>query len=523
MSRTQDFPFDIAYVADLLHLRVRRRCADGFYTDCPFCGDNRGKMKITDTINVWRCNYCGESGGMLRLYAKVHNISLSEANREICNSIMNGNTYNESPALVQTAPRRVEQSALAEISVVDKTLNGLLGMLKLSEQHREHLRTVRGLSDEEIDRLGYKSTPPFYMCKALTDRLISLGCSVSGVPGFYQKDGHWTVRFLSVMAGIILPVRGIDGLIHGFQIRLDQPFQDAAKGNGSGAKYIWLSSAGKPMGSSSGSPIHFVGNPNARVVYLTEGVLKADIAHCLMDRTFIGIAGINNTASLELMLSYLAANGTQTVIAAPDIDRYSNGNVHAGLDKICFMIRKYGMECRILDWNPNYKGIDDWQLALKRKTQGNTAQKCSILLNAASSSTEKQQKYRIYQLDFSGGRVFPFAFRDIKYMREAGYEQPPAEDYRLVYDGILPCSGNASISDCLTRIAELYRDDLPEGYRGRYVAPSDIVELYDDNDSKYFYREKNGFCLVQFSPLLDKLLRKEYGRKIRRTKKIRMG
>lgn len=90
MGQTQDFPFDIEDVTELLHLRIRRRCADGVYTDCPICGDNRGKMKVNYAMNVWRCNYCGESGGMLKLYAKVHGISNSEAYQEICEAIQNG-------------------------------------------------------------------------------------------------------------------------------------------------------------------------------------------------------------------------------------------------------------------------------------------------------------------------------------------------------------------------------------------------------------------------------------------------
>lgn len=46
MSHKQDFPFDIEYVVHLLNLRIRRPREDGVYTDCPFCGDNRGKLKV---------------------------------------------------------------------------------------------------------------------------------------------------------------------------------------------------------------------------------------------------------------------------------------------------------------------------------------------------------------------------------------------------------------------------------------------------------------------------------------------
>lgn len=115
MSQVQEFPFDIEYVVQLLNLRIRRRCADGVYTDCPFCGDNRGKMKVTYTKNVWRCNYCNESGGMLKLYAMAKNISTSEANREICDTILNGDYYSDwsnENSVSKNPPQKVQTSHL---------------------------------------------------------------------------------------------------------------------------------------------------------------------------------------------------------------------------------------------------------------------------------------------------------------------------------------------------------------------------------------------------------------------------
>lgn len=62
-------------VASLLRLNIRRRGPGQVYADCPICGDHRGKMNLNLTKNIWRCNYCGEGGGMLALYAKVHGVS----------------------------------------------------------------------------------------------------------------------------------------------------------------------------------------------------------------------------------------------------------------------------------------------------------------------------------------------------------------------------------------------------------------------------------------------------------------
>lgn len=565
MCQNQYFPFNIEYVAELLHLRIRRTCSDGAYVDCPICGDNRGKMKLNYEKNVWRCNYCNNSGGMLKLYASVKNITTSEANREICETILNGDIWNNNflnIPTIQESHKKVQSSVLADISVIHNTFKALLGMLKLSEQHREHLRSKRGLTDEEIDRLGYKSTPPFYMCKSLTKQLIEQGCIVEGVPGFYTKNGEWTVNFSSILSGILIPVHGVDGRIRGCQIRLDIPLKNDDSSDKDGVKYVWLSSSGKTKGTSSGSPIHYVGSANARVVYLTEGTLKADIANILMNRTFVAIAGINNTSQLDLLFAYLAKHGTESVIIAADMDRFRNENVSRGVSTISIMAKQHGMDSRLLIWNPNYKGVDDWQIALKRrisKTEESVMnfkkrfiyaisdfddiyseiavwqkdkqydcklqeylglndeeyEYCSMqnftLLEQVLLSQRRQQKYRIYQLDLSNGRVIPFAFGGIKYLHKANYEYPPAAEYRLVHNDVLLCEEDEDEHSRLTRIVATYGDELPQNYIGRSVAPSDVIELYDDKKRKYFYRDENGFFPVKFSPMLAKPLIKGNG------------
>ena len=246
MNKSHDFPFGILDVAELLHLRRRRPHSKGGYYDCPICGDNRGKMSINVEIDSWRCNYCGKHGGMLALYAMTNHISNSEAYREICEALHSGEFfthYNESQT---SAPREQEfavQSPLADIRTIHQTFSMMLNMLTLSKEHRRHLNEVRGLTDEQIDKLQYRSTPPFYSCKKIARVLREKGCTLEGVPGFYMKDGEWTVKFYSKTAGILIPVRGIDGLIRGMQIRLDVPIKDeGADDDKSGTKYIWLSS-----------------------------------------------------------------------------------------------------------------------------------------------------------------------------------------------------------------------------------------------------------------------------------------
>jgi hypothetical protein len=551
-----DFPFTIIDIAALLNLQVRRRSSNYIYTDCPLCGDNRGKMNLNFEKDVFRCNYCGEYGGMLALYAKVYKITNSEAYREISDALQTGKRSPEYEAQAVKTASLMQHSGLASIDEINKTFSHLFSMLFLSEAHRRNLRN-RGLSDEQINRLGYKSTPTYYSCQPLTDKLIQQGCTVQGVPGFYLgDDGKWTVKFSKMTAGMLIPVRGIDGFIRGAQIRLDIPIknenEDAEK---EGAKYLWLSSSNKNMGVTSGSPVHFVGDPFARTVYVTEGSVKADVAHCLMNRSFAAIAGANNIGQLDPVFSTLAHNGTKIIVEAHDMDKYRNEMIDKGASKLYFMAHKYNMESRRLTWNPNYKGIDDWQLALKNKSTakeniklnfkdkflfglcdiesitdyieewqntpgisasyslieylGLTEQEYDAYLSGVNElkplllEQQKQQRFRIYQLEFSDDKqTIPFAFSGIKALHKAGYEQPPASEYRLIYDSGVLCGKMVSVKGILNWLYMKYTGYLPADYPGRSISPSDVIELYNDEKQRYFYRDTENFVEVKFSPAL---------------------
>ena len=294
-SYPDEFPFGIMEVVNLLNLRIRRQQANSVYVDCPFCGDRRGRMNVNFVKNVWRCNHCDAHGGMLALYAELNHTTTSDAYWEIaealCDNIQeeharSGNEAQQRPASpcpstsgAWAAPaghssserKTVPQSNKASPAEIHQTLSLLLAQLTLRPAHREHLRSPkRGLSDEQIDALGFKSTPPPFLCRSITERLIKQGCKVQGVPGFYQDGGgHWTMAFCQKTAGILIPAIGFDGMLQGFQIKLDIPLKNKDDPpEKPGAKYIWFSSSSKKNGTGSGSPVHLVGNPSARVVYV---------------------------------------------------------------------------------------------------------------------------------------------------------------------------------------------------------------------------------------------------------------
>jgi hypothetical protein len=500
---------------------------------------------------------------MIPLYGRIHGISNSEAYREICDTLaLDG--FAPAPAsapLVKGLSSKDVPSDKAPDEEIHRTLTALLSLLTLTPGHREHLRTVRGLTDEDIERFGFKSTPPSQQCRKLTERLMKQGCRVRGVPGFYVNDyGKWTVKFYTRTSGIVIPLRSVDGLLRGLQIRLDHPIRDKNDPpDKQGTKYLPLTSTGKNQGVSSGCPIHFVGDLHARVVYVTEGALKADIVHALTGRTFVATIGANNPNGLDELFSFLYRNGTEEIIEAEDMDKYRNVEVNRGAAMVYQLARKNGMACRRLNWNPNYKGIDDWQIALRRKQiekkeqismnfkemylnglcdfdyidigveewhnrpddgvsieehLGLTPEEYGIYLRQRPDETlqdcldsqRRLQHYRIYQLDLSGGKTVPFAFAGIKKMLEKGYEQPPASLYRLVYDGEIFCPSEQSERDVLERIFTRYYDTLPKDFPGRNTALSDVIELYGDSGRIYFYCDVDGFPGVKFSPMLAKPL-----------------
>ena len=203
-GKKHDLPFGIMDVAGLLRLNIRRRAPGQVYVDCPICGDRRGKMNLNTEKDLWRCNYCGEGGGMLSLYAKVYGVSNSDAYREICDALAVNGFSADYTVPEKAAPTEAEQPDSASVQEVHQTISMLLSMLSLIPAHRAHLQSVRGLSDDEITRFGFKSTPPPFLCRSLTNRLVKAGCKVQGVPGFYVDDnGCWTVKFHQRTSGII--------------------------------------------------------------------------------------------------------------------------------------------------------------------------------------------------------------------------------------------------------------------------------------------------------------------------------
>ena len=158
---TRNFPFTIRQVAGILNIKVRYDHTDSgnMGTDCPFC-KKKSKLNLNASKNVYRCNNCGEYGGMIELYGKVHAISNADAYREICEILGCGtNPVNNSTSNPEQ-PDPAKPKGRADNETIHQAYSMLLSMLTLAAPHREQL-LAKGLPQEHIEKFGYKSVPAF--------------------------------------------------------------------------------------------------------------------------------------------------------------------------------------------------------------------------------------------------------------------------------------------------------------------------------------------------------------------------
>ena len=306
-------------------------------------------------------------------------------------------------------PLSASTPALADPDTLDKVYRSLLQDLTLSAAHRENLRE-RGLNDEEINLRGYKTltkeTKRSEIAKNLVARFDAETCKK--VPGIFLKQGnrnaYWT---LAGAAGIIIPVRDMQGRVVALKSRLDSPGKD-------GPKYTYITSAKRDGAAQDGpgpmptvhlpvwkdsyctalAPLHTrpedhaeanhgklsmivgtvqVGEPSSGAipgncqpsqgvvptprVRLTEGELKADISTVLSSILTIAIPGVS---AWRLALPVLRELAPEKIALAFDADARKNYNVARALQNTAVALQTEGFDVELETWSSEWgKGIDD--------------------------------------------------------------------------------------------------------------------------------------------------------------------
>ena len=354
MGRKPDLPCDIEQVVDLLGIEVIRDTGTQLHCRCPFCADRKAHMNVKIRDNVFRCNRCGKGGGILHLYAEFCEVTLHTAYEELCK--MFGPDSNEKPREYKRRRKIIETAELpiASAEVRDNTYSNLLSLLTLCPTHQASLKE-RGLTRDEIDWLGYRTTPTTRLRRIVTE-LLERGCVLDGVPGFYcQKDtGQWTLDIRG--SGIMLPDRNLNGQIEAIQVRLDKVYNQ---------KFYNLTSIDQYYGTQSKCCPHYVGiHKGDEVVCLTEGVMKADIAYNFALGTsyesgFVGLTGVPSYSQFERALEELNSIGVVRINIMVDSDYQVKEEVRKARDRYIEMGVAAGFEVAPITWTQKQKGVDD--------------------------------------------------------------------------------------------------------------------------------------------------------------------
>lgn len=78
-----------------------------------------------------------------------------------------------------------------------------------------------------------------------------------------------------------------------------------------------------------------------------------------------------------------------------------------------------------------------------------------------------------------------------------GYGEPDITNYRMVYDGDIGTNNLEEIYDLLNQ------DTLPSEYSGYAMSMSDIIELYDDSGSEFYYVDSRGFVKLDMQSMKE--------------------
>lgn len=241
----------------------------------------------------------------------------------------------------------------ASVEHIDAVYAALMRLCSLREGHRAKL-ALRGLSDAEIDRLGYVSAPRPDESDAIAGGMADYG--LRGVPGFYRGGGRWHLRELG--SAIYIPVRDAQRRIRGIQIRRDE----------SEPRYIWLSTPPDRFdgGASSGAPVHICRPERIRVTgetLLTEGALKGAVISYFLNCGVIGVAGVSTFA--EDFGERLREDFPELrhVRIAYDNDWRQKREVRKALFRLQGTLRRAGLRWSVRKFPDAFKGYDDYLAA----------------------------------------------------------------------------------------------------------------------------------------------------------------
>lgn len=334
---------------------------------CPMCGTKK-KMGVNTSKNFFNCPKCETQGNSVGLYSLLkfgeeYKLQSPERKKEIFKALMSdlgSNTEISVKAKNYNTFNHVDEKY--DFFNIMKVYEVLFNELTLNDNHKKNLLN-RGLTENHIKYFGYKSVPEFKDIDRIIKSIIDKGLSLKEVPGFYYKDGKYRINRIG--DGIMIPIRNSNRDIISIQIRLDKPFEN-------GTKYLYFSSTDKQDGKKALAYIHLVREKITPTMYITEGVLKSDIAYSLNfngcideDVNIMALPGVSATSHFKAFLKKAKKRGLEKLIVAFDSDKYENERVLKAEDRVLEIAEEMGLDVITISWNRKFKGMDDYALFKK--------------------------------------------------------------------------------------------------------------------------------------------------------------
>lgn len=351
--------FHITDIISVLGLPYPALGQTSYYIQCPCCDENPYKKHLNINIKkeVFRCPRCGVSGGIFDLYSLFTGVPRNQVYKALTERLGTPTRVDRPKIQIKHTPSvAICECPITDVESRHATYSALLGKLTLAKDHKENL-IGRGLTETDIIRLGYKTTPIIGMT-SLAKQLQSDGLYLAGVPGFYRTaNGDWS--FINEKRGILIPVRDIDGQIQGLQVRRD---------NVQKRKFRWFSSTDLKDGCKAEGWTHFSGEIVPKII-LTEGPMKADVINALTGLTVLAVPGVNSLTHLRNVLAKLRELGVTEIKTAFDMDFSTNAHVQNGFNNLLNLLDDMGFRFGSYVWDARYKGLDDYVWAQKNKKQ----------------------------------------------------------------------------------------------------------------------------------------------------------
>ena len=180
---------------------------------CPFCGGKKAYINPKPSVNGFTCysGKCGKQLGFMSLYKELS--GQMDAKYTDVVAFLDGHPSGGQP--YEQMLSKAQEIPPASLDQRHKVYHKLLTLLTLNENDKENL-LKRGLTEEQIIKLGYKSCPSKEQIPEVIKGLEKDGLDLKGVPGFYKRYGKYTMMLAN---GFFVPYRSLNGKIQGLQIR----------------------------------------------------------------------------------------------------------------------------------------------------------------------------------------------------------------------------------------------------------------------------------------------------------------